>query len=559
MKIPWLNSIGGCFAAVALLAASCAAAAPAPSPTAAGAATVVPKSATGAPVPASTPKPAADQPKYGGIVSRSTDQDVPHFDLHQGQTAAFSLTLFNVYQGLVRLDPIGHEKIMPELAQAWEVSPDGRSYSFKLSKDVKWHDGKPLTMEDVKYSLDRMQKPKEFKTIAGRGQALLAAMDSVEIAGDDTIKIATRYPSASFLTNLASGWIVIAPKHILSAKGDMKTDLVGTGPFKLKSFNANVSFELQKNDAYYVRGVPYLDGITFYTIKDVATRFGAFRTGKVKMTWSASPGLTPPQAETVRREMADRATVYEHDAMTRYNILFNTRKKPWDDARVRKAIELAFDRQAAIKVNGAGNVGSLFGASWGMKPQVIANLPGYRQPKDADMVEAKKLMADAGFPGGLKTTLTFRSGGPNQRQGEVAKDQLAKVGIDADLIVVEQAVLNERLDRRAFDLASHRLTDTTGDPDEILYTYYATGAVRNYGDFSDKDVDALIDKQARTLDKAGREAVLQDVEQRLMNAVPMVIVFWDVSLTGALKEVRNFSPGPGIHPWGKLDYVWLAN
>lgn len=508
--------------------------------------------------PSLTPKPAVEQPRYGGIVTRALSRDVASFDVQREQGADASTTIFNVYQGLARIHPIEHEKIVPELAGKWEVSPDGKAYTFKFYKGIKWHDGEPFTMEDVKYSLERMHNPKAFNTIAPRGESLLAAMDSAEIVGEDTIKIVLKYPSASFLLNIATGWVAILPKHILVAKGDMRRDSVGTGPFKLKRFIPDISLELSKNQNYHVKGLPYLDGIAFYTIKDDATRFSAFRTGRVQITFIGSKALTATEAEIVKREMADKAVVYEHDGLTRYVITFNVRRKPWDDTRARKAVDLAIDRQAAIAVNKKGYVGSIYPTPWGMKPEDVAKLPGYRQPKDADIAEARKLLTEAGLPSGFKTTLLSISGGTLEAMGVITKAELAKAGLDVEIVIVDNTTLFERTNLRQFDMFIAGRTDTTGDPDETLFTYYKTGGSRNFGDFSNREIDALIDQQARTLDVKAREAILAEIERKSVELAPTVIFFWDVWRAGAWKEVRNWSPGPGNFPWGKLDYVWLA-
>ncbi|MFH1485871.1 MAG: ABC transporter substrate-binding protein, partial [Chloroflexota bacterium] len=532
---------------------------PAPATAVPAAATVAPKPAAPKPAaPAATPKPAAERPRYGGIVTRVMDRDLDHFDLQQGRTAPFSQVLFNVYQGLVRIDHLDHKTIRPELAEKWEVSPDGKTYTFTLYKSIKWHDGKPFTTDDILYSLDRIKNPKKYKAISPRGEGLIVALDNAEAAGADTIKLSTKYPSASFLLNIATGWVAVQPKHILEAKGDMKKDCVGTGPFKFKSKNPGVSLELVKNPDYHVKGLPYLDGIKFFTIADTATRFSAFRTGQVLITFSGSKGLTPAHTEIVKKEMADKAVAYDHDSQMRYSIVFNQNKKPWSDVRVRRAVDLVFDRQAAIKVNGKGNIGSLYVAPWGMKSAELAKLPGYRQPKDADVAQAKQFMAEAGYADGFKTTLLCRSGGASAPQGVVAKDQLAKIGIDAEVIVKGTPEVADRFVRRAFDLVSYGFLDTTGDPDETLFTYYYTKGSSNYGDFSDKEIDALIEKQARTLDGKAREAILAEIERKSLELVPMAICFWDVYQTGAWKIVKDWRPGPGIHPWGKFDQMWLA-
>lgn len=561
----------GCLLSLSALSlASCAPSAvpapAAPTPTAKSQAATatppkVPLAETPVPKPVGatvTHKPAAGQPKYGGILTKLLSRDTPSFDVQREQTTPASHSIFNIYQGLVRFHPIEHSKIVPELAESWDMSPDGKTYTFKFYEGVKWHDGKPFTMEHVKYSLDRMQKPREFKTIAPRSEGMLVAMDKAEIAGSNSVKITTQFPSASFLGNLASGWVAIEPKHVILEKGDMRRDAIGTGPFKFKEYIPNVSMDFVRNPDYYIRGLPYLDGIKFFTITDDATRFAAFRTGQVKMTFIGSTGLTVTQAEIVKREMADKAIAYEHDSMTRYATTFNLRRKPWDDVRVRKAVDLAINRQAAIKVYGSGSLASVIPGEWGMKGEEVAKLPGYRQPKDADLAEAKKLLAEAGYPQGFKTALLCASGGPFEALAVVSKAELAKIGIDVEVVVLERATMDERLQRANFDMFFQGWAISTADPDETLFTYYATGGSRNRGDFSDKEIDDLITKQAQTIDGKARKSILQEIEGKLNNAVPAAIWFVPPYFMGAWKDVKDAAPGPGTHPWGKLDHVWLS-
>ncbi|MBI2907553.1 MAG: ABC transporter substrate-binding protein [Chloroflexi bacterium] len=547
-----------------LLLSSCAPAA-APTPKPAPPTSAPPKPAATAPAaspaaPAPTPKPAADQSRYGGILNRANYEDPPSFDLQQEQTAPASLALFNVYQGLARQHPVDHDKTVPELAEKWEVSPDGTSYTFKFPRGIKWHDGTPFTVEDVKYSLDRMRTPREFKARSPRGEALLAAVDRSEVLGEDSIKMTLKYPSASFLLNISTGWVVVEPKHILVAKGDMKTDLVGTGPFKLKQYMPNVSLELVKNPDHHIKGLPYLDGIKMFTIKDDSSRFAAFRTGQVKMTAQGSKSMTPTQAEIVRKDMAGVAEVYLHSAQSRFTIMMNLEVEPWNNVKVRKAVDLALDRQAAIKVNGKGVIGGHFDplGPWGMKEAEVVKLPGFRQPKDADIAEARKLMAEAGQASGFKTKVVSPVGGAQERMAVVVKDQLAKIGIAAELQPVESAVLVDRLRKRNFEVVSYSYADSTGDPTEVMDLFYVTGAGQNYSGFSDKEVDGLAAKQARAIDERTRRATLAELEKKLNDLVPWVINLWDLRLAGAWAEIKNFKPGPGTHAPSKLDQVWLA-
>ncbi|MBI2908406.1 MAG: ABC transporter substrate-binding protein [Chloroflexi bacterium] len=553
-------------ATLSLLAACAPAAAPAPptpAPALKPASSPVSQPPTPTPQPpalAPTPKPAASEPRYGGVLKRTLGRDVPAYDIQMEQGGDPASVFFNVYQGLVRLHPLDHQKIVGELAQSWEISPDGKTYTFKFHPGIKWHDGRPFTPDDARYSLERMHDPKAFKTISPRGQGLLAAMDKAEVAGDDSLKVTTKYPSASFLRNIATGWVAIEPKHILTVKGDVRKDPVGTGPFKFRQHNTDVSLEVVKNPDYYIKGAPYLDGIKWFIIKDSASRFSAFRTGAVDVTFTGATGLQPQQADIAKRDMADKATIYEQDSLSRYSILFNLSKKPWNDVRVRKAIHLAWDRQAAIRINGSrGYIATLYSAYWSMKPEALEKLPGYRQPKDADIAEAKRLLAEAGYGAGIKAILQHRIGALTDAQAVFSKDQLAKIGINVDLLSLELTTQFERMERRQFDdLVSHFFVENTGDPDETLNTFYVTGGSANFGNYSDKALDELITRQSATLDVEARKRILAEIETKVLEQVPMFVSFFDVLQTGVWKRVRNYRPGPGVHPWNKFDMAWLA-
>ncbi|MFH1484757.1 MAG: ABC transporter substrate-binding protein, partial [Chloroflexota bacterium] len=205
-----------------------------------------------------------------------------------------------------------------------------------------------------------------------------------------------------------------------------------------------------------------------------------------------------------------------------------------------------------------GYVGGIYCRPWGIKTEEIAKLPGYRQPKDADIAEAKRLLAEAGYPQGFKTTLLCQVAGPREAQAVVFRDQMAKIGIEVELELTEYATVLDRSVRSAFEMVSINWTDNTGDPDETLNTYYVTGGSRNYGRFSSKEFDDLVKKQGSTMDLEARKATLAEIEKMALDLVPMHITFWDSMEIGAWNEVKDYNPGPGYHPWGKYDYMWLA-
>ncbi|MBI2906829.1 MAG: hypothetical protein HYX92_04135 [Chloroflexi bacterium] len=566
------RTIGGVSVLMALLAGCAPAASPAPtienvSQAPATPAPSAPKPAAPSAAAAATPagptptvKPATEQPRYGGTLDRAHYLDPRSLDVHQESVPAAHLPLANSYNGLVKLDTVELTKVVSDLAEQWEVTPDGASWTFHLRKGVRWHDGKPFTVEDAKYSLERMAFWKEHKIVSPRGGALLSAVKVVEVLDENKVKVTLKYPSASFIANAAAGWVLILPKHVIQAKGDMKKDVIGTGPFLWKSYNPGVTIELAKNPTYFIKDRPYLDGIRFYIMGDAATRLAAFRTGRVKMTTLGASAISHVEAETVRKEMADSAVVQDYRAQTRFMFVSRITKAPWSDIRVRKAIDLAFDRQAAIKVNfNVGTVGAAMDPKgmWGIPEEEMKQRPGYRQPKDDDVAQAKRLMAEAGYPTGLKATMLTRSMAAHVRMATIAKDQLAKIGIDAEMDLQEGTVVEALWQRRAFEIAPTSFSDPLDDPDVALSSYYVTNGARNYADFSNKEIDELFEKQARTLDAAERRKLVRHIQERILDLAVYPVFYWDSQNLAQWKEVRGYKPlGSATH--NSLVDVWLA-
>ncbi|MBI2910429.1 MAG: ABC transporter substrate-binding protein [Chloroflexi bacterium] len=542
-----------------LLLASCApAAAPTPKP-AAPVAKPTPAGAqpTAAPKPAGptpTAKTGAEQPRYGGILPIAASVDPPSFDIQQETTIAALEPTVSAYDNLVQYD-LRTGNIVGDLAESWEMSADGLTYTFTLRKDVKFHDGKPLTSEDVRYNLARQKDPP--RNIRSGRKEQFVSIDKIEAPNASTVKIVMKQAYVAFMPQFATDWFVIYPKHVVEAKGDMKKDIVGTGPFKFKSYSTGVTLELVKNPDYFMKGLPYLDGITHYIIRDGATRFSAFRTGRVKMTGHWAP-LTPSEAATVKAE-SPNLVLWKYAALQGpwYNV--NSSRAPFNDVRVRQAASMALDRQTAIKVLGEGEakLGTFIPPGpWGLPEQDIIKLPGYRQ-KDIDRAEAKKILAEAGHPDGFKMILLVRAVRFDQKAGEFLKDQLATVGIDASIEVAETAVYNQRTASGNFQLGVQQNIWRINDPDE-LSRKFLTGADQNYGKWSSKRFDDLFAEQSRALDAAKRKAMTRELDDILLKEMPTIWPYWGDSIIGTWPEVRNFAAPPGLYSSMRNTDLWLA-
>ncbi|MBI2907655.1 MAG: ABC transporter substrate-binding protein [Chloroflexi bacterium] len=551
------KSLIGRLMALGLLLASCApAAAPAAKPAAPAAKAEPTAKPAGAPAaPAATPKPAPEQPKSGGVLTAVAWEDPPSYDVHQESNFVAQGMLLLFYSGLVQYDPLDPEKIVPDLAEKWEIAPDGKTLTFSLRSGVTFHDGKELTPADVKLSLDRLRDPP--RGVLSNRQPTLAPISGVETLGNN-VRVTLKYPSASILSMLSVGQIVVFPKHVLDDRGNMKRDIVGTGPYKLKQHNMGSTFEAVKNTRYFVPQRPYLDGVTLYIIRDAGTRLAAFRTGRVKLYGGAGPGPKVSEGEIITKEVKG-SSVIRFPGLTYRALLFNSKEQPWNDARVRRAASLAIDRRAAVNslTQGSGAVGGYFvpGTQWATPPEELMKLPGYRDPKDEDIAAAKRLLAEAGFPNGFKSKL-LASATLSRELAVFLADQLAKVNITAEIEVVEHGVFASRMNRKQFVILAQPPGLRSADPVEIG-RYFVSGCL-SCGALEDKNIDDLFSKADQTLDANERRKITRELDRYLMDVVPSAIVYHGNENVALAPEVRNYKPGYGWYNNNRYQDVWLA-
>jgi peptide/nickel transport system substrate-binding protein len=349
--------------------------------------------------------------------------DPPSLDLHQVETYQAVYPVAPAVNLLVQFDPQDHTRVIPDLAQQWDISPDNKTYTFHLVQNAKFHHGKPLRSEDVKASFDRIINPPQG-VLSPRKESF-ATVDGVEAPDDFTVRFVLKRATPSLLVNIAQGWNAIYPKDILDAKGGMKSDLIGTGPFKLKNYQRGTSVELVKNPEYHVAGRPYLDGITYYIIPDANTVFSAFVNGQL-LVWRYS---VKPDVDELKRQLGDKFRITKVVDQSTHVMELNAKRKPWDDPRIRQAVSLAIDRQAAVSLvtKGEGVATGVMapGGQWSLSSDDLVKLPGYGSNKADDLARAKQLLAEAGFPnGGLKITLLTRKGPQYEPVSVFLKDQL---------------------------------------------------------------------------------------------------------------------------------------
>ncbi|MDP2953297.1 MAG: ABC transporter substrate-binding protein, partial [Chloroflexota bacterium] len=340
-------------------------------------------------------------------------------------------------------------------------------------------------------------------------------------------------------------------------------DAIGTGPFRFKEHVRGVSVELVKNSEYFRPGLPYLDGIMFYVIGDYGAMNAAFRTKRVHLLRAAIHSIRGPELERLRKEIPEMV-VQERVTQGRNFVAPNLGRKPWDDVRVRRALHLALDRQAAMKVIMQGEAfvgGAVMPGPWSIPPEELAKMPGYRQPKDQDIAEAKKLLAEAGYPNGFKTKIMTRAGDKLYEDTAIlTRDNMAKIGIEAEVQPVEQAASYQRLFSHDFDVFAGSGTVSIDDPDAFFGEMYLSSSPGNYGQYKSSRLDELFVQQAQALDPQKRKEIVLEMQRIIENDQPVPMLLWRGGTMLFWPEVRNYVASftnPTFYPT-RFENVWLA-
>lgn len=522
------------FAALVLVLAACAqpAATPAPAP-----------APSPAPAPKPSPTPAPIQPKYGGIINTWSTVTPPNFDLHRRPSYGpiFGIPVFNnlVQYDLSKAD-ISPAAIQPDLAERWEVSADGKVYTFYLAKGVKWHDGRSFTADDVVYSLEKMADPKR-SSLPGD----FPAFEKVERVDDTTVKVTLKYPSPSYLVMLAGPYASIQPKHKADVDNRSAADfLVGTGPFKYKSYQTGVRMELDKNPDYFKKGLPYLDGITISIMASKSAILDAVMTKRLDGAGVFALNTQEEWDRVMGQTKEFNAQPYTPPSLAL--MWLNPRFEPFKNDKVRRAIQLAWDKKE-MTVAGWGDTrwGDLnriiFPKPYGLATDEMDRLLWYDKTKDARQAEGRKLLAEAGYATGLKLRFVMRNLDVHQRVATYLADQFKRIGIECELMPRELTEARKMRDAGDFEIYIDNPLTLVGDPDEFM-SWYITGGVNNFTKISNPDADRLWIQQSQTLDLQKRIQLTQEIERLVIKDAWLLTLNNSVYTSGWWNYVKGFTP-----------------
>jgi ABC-type transport system substrate-binding protein len=423
----------------------------------------------------------------------------------------------------------------PDLAERYEVSQDGTTWTFYLRKNARWHNkppvnGRPVTAQDVVWSFNRFMKESPERV-------RFAQVADIKAADEHTIQFQLKQPWAPFLSNIAAPWVWILPREVVEQYGDASKVVVGSGPFMLENFESGVAFNLVRNPDYYEEGRPYVDKVTGLIIPDAATSLAALRAREIDMG-----EVIPQDLESFKQTNPD-AAIYKWAYWFPF-MYWRVDKPPFNDPRVRQAVSLAIDRDEIIKVvyNGDGYWNAFIPrvlSSWWLDPRSPEMGPSGRYFK-YDPRAARELLAAAGFPNGLKTVLISTPGYGSlwTQYVELIHAQLKRAGFDVELRMVEySAYISTYFSGKFEEGMVWGLQSTFQEPHDYLFNMLHSKGARNHAHVNDPDLDQLIERQAQILDVNERKKVILEIQRYL-------------------GEKMYYVPGPGrFYYWAVQQYV----
>lgn len=482
---------------------------------------------------------ASPTPVTGGTLRVGLSADPAELDPHKTSLTAAWHVLEFVYNGLVTtnaaLEPV------PSLAEEWEISEDGLTYTFTLRQGVLFHNGREFVADDVKYSYERILNPET----ASPSSSDLSSIDTIEVVDPSTVDITLKAPDSSFLAKLMGTSMAIVPQEVVEENGDLMQVMVGTGPFMYVDYVPNSMVTLERNPDYWEEGKPYVDALEMQIVPDNTARTTALVTGTVDFIEYAPVQDLPIFESDESIEVAG-----DQNTNIRY-MAVNVSREPFDKLEVRQAISMVIDRQPIIDsaVFSAGTATNiLFPESyWAGFPSEIPA---------PDIEAAKALLAEAGYPDGFETVIHSWAQYPFLSNAAIViQEQLRQIGIESELDFQENAIYLENYFAGNFDLS---VTGTSAyvDPNDVILANFGTGESNNGIGYSNPEVDELIAAGMEATDQTERAGIYQQIQEILLEDLPWINLF----IANQYEAMKGYVKGYVHIPTGSnisLKDAWL--
>ncbi|HYM70947.1 MAG TPA: ABC transporter substrate-binding protein [bacterium] len=468
-------------------------------------------------------------------LTMGVDQEIVGLDPNKVTAFSSFRRIDLLYNKLVTYDTGLH--VVGDLATSWDT-PDNRTYVFHLRPGVRFHDGTPLTADDVVFTIERVLDPKT----ASPARSYLDAVDSVTATDPLTVRLHLKYPLASTLAALTSANLAIVEKAAVLKSGDLQKTEAGTGPFMLAEWVPDNYMRLTKNPNYFKRGLPKVDEIVIRVVPEEASLLAGVRSRSLDMA-------TISDGSVVKQAQGDKTLQVAQAASLNLRIFsFNTTRAPFTNPKVREAIAYAIDRQAIVAAAefGLGEVSGPIPAPDKLYALPVSSFPEYH----TNPARAKQMLQEAGAAGAsfnIVVSPTYEGG---LAVAQVIQAQLRAVGLNPTIDNVEWGTYINRWVKRDFDTMVE-LRGGDPDPDRFLYrTFYSTGAVNNFL-FKDAAVDKLLDRGRVHLTVAERKPIYDDAQRALVTDAPAVFLYTPYTS----QVLQGYVKGFRVIPTGSLEYL----
>jgi peptide/nickel transport system substrate-binding protein len=503
-------------------------------------------------------------PKSGGSLRYGVLSAPAHFDVHQSGTVSNMAAQGPMYDTLIRRDPRDGQTIIPDLAQRWEISPDGKTYTFFLRQGVKFHDGADFTAEDVKATYSRIIWPP--KGISIPRTPLFSAVGDIKVLDPYTLvfQLSEPRPSKFMLGAFASGWNIIVRKKTLEENDNNLRnvfDYPGTGPFRHVLRKDKEVWIMERNPNYWNKGLPYLDRLEVYHLAPFSVELGsALLAGKIDY----ARALDPVTAKKVKETPGMSSTDFYQSVI--HAVWVNNTKKPFGDPRVRRAMHLVFDRPVLVDVV-KDIAPMLMGgfiypfSEFATPAEELSRRLGYQRDPKAAVQEARRLMAEAGYPKGLKGLDFMVRELAHHKMWSLAIQAMLKEALDIEMTLrtVQTSVWFDEAQAGNFDLTISAIVSTLIDPSDYFNAWYGKDGPQNYSQWSNPTFQSLVGQIDREIDDGKRKALIHQAEDILEQDPPLLPVAWEKIYDGWYNYVKGQNPANyfGIYDVVRWDTVWL--
>ncbi|GAE26742.1 dipeptide-binding ABC transporter [Halalkalibacter wakoensis JCM 9140] len=498
----------------------------------------------------STDDAATDTPTGNKVVVVGLEAEPTSLDAHQLSDYNSSRAAMELYDQLVEFKDESTD-IVPGLAEKWDVSDDGLKYTFYLREDVTFHDGTPFNAEAVKFSIDRqIDSDHPFHDTGQFAYAdyTFGPVESVEVDDEFTVTFTLNEAYAPFLSNMAMhAASIVSPTAVEEHGADFTKNPVGTGPFKFVSWNPGVEVVLEANPDHF-EGAPNVDQIIFKPITEPQTRLAELEAGNMDLI------VNVPPDDLARLEADDSLQIIEQAGMHVWWTSFNTQREPFNDVKIRQAINYAINKEAIVDgiLQGTGEVANspVPPVVWGHNP----NVSNYEYNPE----KAIELLEEAGYPDGFELTYWVPESGSGMQQPQAMaaaiQSDLSKVGIDVTIQTLEWGTYLDKVfvpvEENDMDMHQMSWIGDNGDPDNFLYALLGgeqwPTAGFNSSYYENAEVDELLKEARITKDKGERTEMYEKAQELIMEDAPWVIIDHEMQIVATSKRLQNFK----LHPTG---------